>query len=524
MPFFAPFFIRGSVRPGALRRAARALPFAVLATAALATEPKRPATPPPDGDNSYRYLGRLLDQKARELDWGEGTVGFAVVDPVHRMAVHEFNGDLALPACSIAKIYTAAAAAEILGPEFTFKTTIEARGTFEKKRLVGSLVIRGEGDPTISSAWTGSAEGLNEAFDRWIEILKKRKVKTIEGPIVVDASAFDDEAFAVGWPIEDGVAQLPEVSAVNFNDNCVDIVWQAGKKPGKIAAYAMLPKLPDFVFFSNNVRVRERGFGGRQYAREAGSNVISASGHAEVGLLAEERVTIFNPPMFFGRALKERLKEKGIKVTGEIEIGPPAEGGAAQGEILDTRTSPPLREILQRMLRDDRHLDAEVVVKTLARRATGKPGSFGAGAEAVMKFARERHLPSSGLALMDGSGLSAMDRVTARQAVGLLDYLREAPRSKWLMEGFAETGKPGVMERRMRPAVTAEAAAERPVPWAQAVAGGRRGAQAMAGWAKTKGGAPLNFAILVGGSKLTAEELQQRMDAVISIIAESAIR
>jgi D-alanyl-D-alanine carboxypeptidase/D-alanyl-D-alanine-endopeptidase (penicillin-binding protein 4) len=62
-----------------------------------------------------------------------------------------------------------------------------------------------------------------------------------------------------------------------------------------------------------------------------------------------------------------------------------------------------------------------VIAETLARQAaiaTGRPGTFKGAADAVMAVAARFHL--TGLRLVDGSGLSPMDRISPRALVGLV--------------------------------------------------------------------------------------------------------
>lgn len=502
-------------------RSALAGGLILLSVASFGSESKPGAEASAGGDNSYRYLSRLLDQKVHELDWGGAKLGLVVVDPEHDMPVIDLDGDRPLAASSASKIYTALAAAELLGKDFTFKTAFEARGEIKKKTLAGSIILRGTGDPTISATWAGSAEGLYETFDHWIGLLKAKKIKAFEGDIFVDATAFDAQPFALGWPVESSVADLPEVSALCLNDNCVDILWEPAKpkQAGKIASFHLLPQVPDFIFFSNNVRIELKPRSARRYSRQAGSNVITMDGQLEPGTRPVDRASILDPAIFFGRAFKARLEEKGIRVTGEVIAGKGDPAGDPIAE--DVRSSPPLEEILTRMIREDRHLDAETVLKTIGARATREPGSFTAGAEALMKFARDKRLPASGLVLMDGSGLSSLNRASPRQLVAALDQIRNRPGLAWLRGGFAETEKTGVLRERFRPDPKLPEAA--PVK-AQAIAGGRDGAQAMAGWVGTRGGATMQFAFLVSGSKLSLEELEQRIDAVISLIGQSPIK
>ena len=78
--------------------------------------------------------------------WG---VEIRSLDTGERLFEHD-AGKLMMPASNM-KILTLAAAAETLGWDYRYTTTLETTGTIENGVLHGDLVVRGTGDPTISS-------------------------------------------------------------------------------------------------------------------------------------------------------------------------------------------------------------------------------------------------------------------------------------------------------------------------------------------------------------------------------------
>ncbi len=64
--------------------------------------------------------------------------------------LYRLNADRWMMPASNLKILTLAAAAETLGWDYRFKTTLEARGPTEAGVLKGDLVVRSNGDPTIN--------------------------------------------------------------------------------------------------------------------------------------------------------------------------------------------------------------------------------------------------------------------------------------------------------------------------------------------------------------------------------------
>ena len=56
---------------------------------------------------------------------------------------------------SVMKLITSAAALELLGPDYTFKTLIGYTGSLNKRtgKLKGNIVIKGGGDPALGSEY-----------------------------------------------------------------------------------------------------------------------------------------------------------------------------------------------------------------------------------------------------------------------------------------------------------------------------------------------------------------------------------
>ena len=66
------------------------------------------------------------------------------------------------------KLITSAAAIELLGPEYTFKTIIGYTGSLNKRtgKLTGNIIIKGGGDPALGSA--NFSDHYQDFIGKWI--------------------------------------------------------------------------------------------------------------------------------------------------------------------------------------------------------------------------------------------------------------------------------------------------------------------------------------------------------------------
>ena len=99
-----------------------------------------------------------------------------------------------MPASNM-KILTLAATADALGWDYRFTTTLETRGTITNGVLHGDLIVRSNGDPSINSRDRRADAVLSE----WTRALQAAGIFSIEGRIVGDDQAFDDEGIGAGW-------------------------------------------------------------------------------------------------------------------------------------------------------------------------------------------------------------------------------------------------------------------------------------------------------------------------------------
>src|SRR5213079_2394800 len=97
---------------------------------------------------------------------------------------------LMMPASNM-KIVTLAAAAERLGWNYTYETSVFAAGRIDAGVLQGDLIVVGSGDPSIGET--------PDVLGAWAEQLKARGLCVIAGRIIGDDNAFDDDGLGFGW-------------------------------------------------------------------------------------------------------------------------------------------------------------------------------------------------------------------------------------------------------------------------------------------------------------------------------------
>jgi serine-type D-Ala-D-Ala carboxypeptidase/endopeptidase (penicillin-binding protein 4) len=143
---------------------------------------------------------------------------------------------------------------------------------------------------------------------------------------------------------------------------------------------------------------------------------------------------------------KDALRNQGIAVTGRATAGV----AGVDAEPLAHVLSPPLGQIVRFMDRQSDNFTAELLLKQLGA-ADGSVGTSAEGALVVRSALSEAGIPLAGVRIADGSGLSSLDRLTARAIVGMLRAAWDDPEIRpAFVTALAVAGQSGTLKDRLR--------------------------------------------------------------------------
>ena len=138
------------------------------------------------------------------------------------------------------------------------------------------------------------------------------------------------------------------------------------------------------------------------------------------------------------------LARAGVSVAHDPTVGT---AGPSAVE-LTRRASPRLITVLARMDTWSDNFIAEMLLKELGARL-GTGGSTAAGARIVAATLAADDVPLAGVSLADGSGLSLLDRLTARTLAATLETIWDTPALRPLLGTFAVAGSTGTLRHRL---------------------------------------------------------------------------
>lgn len=151
------------------------------------------------------------------------------------------------------------------------------------------------------------------------------------------------------------------------------------------------------------------------------------------------------PPLLAARALRAALGSRGVHVRGPSGTGT----APATGVRLAIDRSKPLASVVRDMNRDSDNFTAEMVLKQLGT-LSGGVGTSAGGARVVMAEMAAAGIPVQGVRIVDGSGLSSLDRLTAASLAGVLRKgIWDERIGPSFLASLAVAGRSGTLDTRM---------------------------------------------------------------------------
>ncbi|MDR1040695.1 MAG: D-alanyl-D-alanine carboxypeptidase [Deltaproteobacteria bacterium] len=294
------------------------------------------------------------------------------------------NPDTDYVPASILKLVTSAAALSSLGPGYRFRTGFYLDGN-------GDLWIKGYGDPYLVS------EELCHVADQ----LNARGLARVRD-IRVDDSYFEEGV------VGDGVSftrnpydAFNSAFGVNFNT----VSYLIDRKAGVVELNECTPLTPTVLDIAEKTRPK---------GKKAGQK----SGEVYLNISESPRTAETNG----AELMRELLLRRGVEVTGGIGVGGIVPADARL--VYEHSSTQTLQEMLTLLLEHSNNFMTNQIFLTMGAEKYGPPGDFEKGRRAVMDFLSLYRLPQ--LELVEGSGLSRNNRLTARQMAEVLRVMEPA--------------------------------------------------------------------------------------------------
>ncbi len=416
-------------------------------------------------------------------------LGLSVVRTATGEKVFEINAQTGLAPASCQKIITSAAALELLGPAYRYQTLLGHDGEIKNGILKGNIYLVGSGDPSVGS-WRYDSTKEDKVLNGWIAALQQGGIKTIDGDLIGYNGKWETEILPGGWIWDDmGNYYGAGSSALNWHENQYDLMLRSGSTIGSQVVIAGTKPRPYHIALESEVSAAAKGTGDNSYIYLP---PMALRGVVRGTIPVDEKAFTISgsfpdPALQAVATLRDKMDSAKIKSK---KFSVSSAKAIPTFTTLQVYQSPPLDSLNYFFLKRSINLYGEAFIKTIAYEKTGF-GSADKGLELVKQFWKERGIESSAIRMMDGSGLSPQNRVTADALVKVLQYSKDQSWYKYYYDAL-----PLFNQMKLK-------------------SGTIGGAKSFAGYHTAKDGTAYTVAIIINNYEGTAGQIVSKMFKVL---------
>ena len=392
------------------------------------------------GDLPADLNAALADPALRSADVGVTVVALGDA-PADDKVIYAKQPDKPLIPASNLKLVTAAAALDVLGADFKFRSVLAAKGS--------TLALVGDGDPTTGDAELLKPLGwdITTVFQRWADVLRGGGLASVQD-VVVDDSIFDEDFLHPNWPRDQASkSYVPQVAGVNLNANLLDLHLTADG-PGQGVTCRFDPPTDYATVASNSLVYGDKD--AVHWGRILGTNRIVLSGETDARDQWRQ-VTIDDPAMYAATVMADTFRSHGIAIGGSVKrdrgVRDALKNGGGGWRVVAV-VETPLPTVLTQMNKQSINLYAEALCKRMGAATAGAPGTWENGTAAMGAYLKKLGVPNSEFSFDGGSGLSRENRVSASAMVAVLAAAYHGPHADVMLESLSVAGTDGTLKNR----------------------------------------------------------------------------
>lgn len=404
----------------------------------------------------------------------------AVYDLTADKMLYEHRADKLCRPASVEKVVTTVTALDRLGADYTLRTGLYAMGALGPDSILhGDLYVVGGFDPEFTAA----------DLDTLIAAIPRAGIRSITGSVLADVSMTDTTYWGSGWCWDDAPAAFqPYYSPLLLDKGCVEVTVSPTVKDSA-AAVTCLPA-SSWYEVVNHTRCNDASAGPLRITRawQEGSNRIIITGNVEQP--RSRRLSLQTSDQHFFALFTERMLRSGV---GASRFG---YGICPPDARPITAVERSIGEVVHEALKESDNLNAEALLYHLAA-TSGK--SYATAADGVVRidslltYIYNRYGEKGSRVpphkIVDGSGLSSYNMISARLLLGVLRYAYSQQEIyDMLKEALPHSGTDGTLKYRMgdktmRGRIVAKT-------------GSMTGVSTLAGYARATNGHTLAFVIM----------------------------
>ena len=420
--------------------------------------------------------------------------------------IFDLNPRALLVPASTAKLVSLAAAVDAVGWNFRFETVVRATALLVDGTLHGDLLVVGSGDPSL-----GGRAG--QELSVWVDALKTLGLRRIDGRIIGDDDAVEEPRPQLAWAWDDlGYSTGVLFGALNLAENRMTVTVNPALVTGDRPTLSVDPSASSRPLLNRTATGAPGSSALIWPEQRPGEPFLTIAGSVPAGSPPRQlSVSAGNPTFWFASGMRHALLGGGVEVTGaaydlDDVVQRPEWTGST---LLYTYRSPPLAELAQPLLKDSINLYGEAVLRLNADR-DDLPTNDRA-LEGLSTRLAAWGIPPDAWQIIDGSGLSRRNAVSPETLVVVLQRMYDPSGSSPWMTGLPVAGRDGTLANRMK-----GTPAEDNV---RAKTGTMSNIRTLAGYARTRDGEALAFAVMANHFEGPGSAAAEAIDRIVARLA-----
>ena len=433
-------------------------------------------------------------------------MSMSVVDLNTGEQLFQRNSDRALIPASNMKLFSEAAALMALGPDYRFQRQLMTdASTLDNGTLNGSIYLALPGDPSFTSA---NLKNLLSTLSTW-------GIKRITGNVVlVNKNATVDPYPPGRDPRDMNHSYGAPITPIIIDENRLTLIVNPGQKPNA-PALVEISAPEEVITLNNSVNTSSKPHLSAISYKLDSDNHLTTSGAIGYETWAfEKRIAILNPLRYAQDLIKYQLNAQNIILNGSVIQG----SLPASTLVLATQNSKPLNQLMADTLKPSDNVFADSLFIHTASILNGSPINWLQANTIAKQFLQQQTgVNLSQAVLVDGSGLSKQDRVSAKQTVDLLSYIyTHFPITYEFIAALPISGQDGTLQRRFNTASQQG--------FIRAKTGTMTGIISLSGYLSAANGHTLAFAMYINRNPKTSPNVAGRYHWLIDQLCNYFLR
>ncbi len=425
-----------------------------------------------------------------------GVTGAIVCRVSDGKVLYAHEADMRLLPASNRKLFTSAAALELLGDNYTLRTDLCANSKPDAAGIItGNVYLHGAGDGLLSP----------DDLDALAQTLAHMGVKRIAGDVVGDGTRFADGPYGFGWEWDDfSDEEFPQISGLEVNEGVLGVHVASGAAVGDAVTATLLPPTGYVPVLITARTGAKEAADDCAVSRPWDKHSFLVTGTLPLGQTKDVKVPVDSPSLLAATLLRASLERAGIAVSGLAASGPMP----AAALVLASHSSLPLSQYLAKMNKPSDNLLAESLVRLL-----DSHGTYDAGHGRETPFFQSLGVDTKSIALVDGCGVGRRNFVTARAVSQLLIGMHRKADWHVYYESLPIMGVDGTLKNRMK--------GTRAAGNVHAKTGTLSQVRALSGYFTGQGGRLYVFSLLMNNFPGTARQAGDVQDKFLAHLMEA---